>query len=85
MYCDAARAKAKVETAKRSPFTLNAPSPIIAAEIPATRLAKIIEIKNGNLGSETEKRCHLSPKPTPKSSPRLNPAAARAPMPAKAI
>ena len=85
MYCDAARAKAKVETAKRRPLTLNAPSPMIAAEIPATRLAKSIETKNGNLGNEIEKRCHFSPKPTPKSNPRLNPAAASAPIPAKAI
>jgi len=44
-----------------------------------------LKLKKGNLGSETEKRCHLSPKPTPKSNPLLNPAAERAPMPAKAI
>ena len=49
------------------------------------KLEPWIETKNGNLGNEIEKRCHFSPKPTPKSNPRLNPAAASAPIPAKAI
>ena len=84
-YCCAAMAKANVVTASSRPLTRSAPSPMRAAVAAAIPAASNMETRYGTRGKVTEKNSHLSPMPTPTVSPRLNPAANRAPMPAKAI